>query len=219
MTTATETISCIQDRDDVMRDTVQHVRRVQELTGDVTASITRQVARHDETKFSDSEWPHFVDATSQLKGLTYGSPEYRDAIAALKPALDHHYSVNRHHPEHFQEGVGGMTLVDLVEMLADWRAATERHADGDMWKSLTINAGRFNIAPQLQRILANTVAAMEWASDGTCRDAAAPLRDGEFRAGDRDCEIIGHWAEDGTPYTITVPHQLRETFLEILNSL
>jgi hypothetical protein len=54
--------------------------------------------------------------------------------------LKHHYSHNRHHPEFFgEDGVDGMTLVDLIEMLADWKAATERHDDGDLAKSLEIH--------------------------------------------------------------------------------
>ena len=50
-----------------------------------------------------------------------------------------------------------MTLVDLVEMLCDWAAATERHADGDIIKSLEINGERFGMTEQLATILENTV--------------------------------------------------------------
>jgi hypothetical protein len=54
--------------------------------------------------------------------------------------LKHHYAYNRHHQEFFgEDGVDGMTLVDLIEMLPDWKAATERHDDGDLAKSLEIH--------------------------------------------------------------------------------
>lgn len=52
--------------------------------------------------------------------------------------------------------INHMTLIDLIEMLCDWVAAVERHADGDIEKSLTINQERFHISPQLQQILKNT---------------------------------------------------------------
>lgn len=39
----------------------------------------------------------------------------------------------------------------------DWKAATERHADGDILKSLEINRVRFGISDQLAQILQNTV--------------------------------------------------------------
>jgi Family of unknown function (DUF5662) len=63
--------------------------------------------------------------------------------------LKHHYEANRHHPGHFDDGVNGMTLVDVIEMLADWKAATERRADGDLAKSLEIQRERFSLCDQL----------------------------------------------------------------------
>ena len=48
----------------------------------------------------------------------------------FKPAIDHHYANNRHHPEHWPNGINDMTLMDLIEMLADWKAATARNKNG-----------------------------------------------------------------------------------------
>lgn len=42
-------------------------------------------------------------------------------------------------------------------MFIDWKAATERHADGDIIKSIEINKNRFKISDQLIKILLNTV--------------------------------------------------------------
>ena len=47
-------------------------------------------------------------------------------------------------------------------MLCDWKAATLRHDDGDIQKSLDINAERFKLSPQLKQILKNTVEEMKW---------------------------------------------------------
>lgn len=55
------------------------------------------------------------------------------------------------------DGINGMTLIDLIEMMCDWKAATLRHADGDIYKSLEINAERFKYSPQLKQILKNTI--------------------------------------------------------------
>jgi hypothetical protein len=49
-----------------------------------------------------------------------------------------------------------MTLIDLVEMLADWRAAGERNKDGNIRKSIAVNSSRFKLSPQLRTILENT---------------------------------------------------------------
>jgi hypothetical protein len=71
-------------------------------------------------------------------------------------ALDHHYKTNRHHPEHFENGIMGMTVIDLCEMLADWKAATLRHDNGDIFKSIDINQIRFGYSDELKQIFINT---------------------------------------------------------------
>lgn len=50
-----------------------------------------------------------------------------------------------------------MTLMDLVEMFYDWKAATERTKDGDMERSIDINSERFNMSEQLTKIFRNTL--------------------------------------------------------------
>jgi hypothetical protein len=49
-----------------------------------------------------------------------------------------------------------MNLIDLVEMLCDWKAASERHNDGNIKKSIEINTARFGLSWQLAKILENT---------------------------------------------------------------
>ena len=98
----------------------------------------------------------FAEYTDQLKNLEYNSEEYKASLAALKPALDHHYATYRHHPEHFADGVNDMNLIDLCEMIADWKAASERQNNGNLIKSIEINAKRFGIDAQLKQILLNT---------------------------------------------------------------
>ena len=95
--------------------------------------------------------------TPKLKSSTYGSEEYKKFLEELKPALDNHYKENRHHPEHFENGIKGMTLVDLIEMLCDWCAAVERHSDGNILKSIEINQKRFGYSDELKQILINTL--------------------------------------------------------------
>lgn len=97
-----------------------------------------------------------------LRGLTYGSPEYKAELDKMRPTIDLHYKRNSHHPEHYANGIDGMCLLDLVEMLCDWRAATQRHADGDLRKSLVINQERFKMSPQLVSILKNTAVRLGW---------------------------------------------------------
>lgn len=57
--------------------------------------------------------------------------------------------------------VRSMSLLDLLEMLCDWKAATMRHADGDIRRSVEINQKRFGYSDELKRILLNTLGVIE----------------------------------------------------------
>lgn len=151
---------------DSTSDTLKHSLRVGALMGDPIKELIDRSVRHDLSKTEDPELKIFNEYTPKLKTTTYGSPEYKAHLAGMAEALAHHYANNRHHPEHFSSGVTGMTLVDLLEMLADWRAATERHADGDLRASLEIQRERFGISDQLAQILENTAAHFGWLDTG-----------------------------------------------------
>jgi hypothetical protein len=128
----------------------------------VKDNLRLRAFRHDDSKLKSPEKECFDEVTGALKALTYGSLEYKEQLAKLKPALDHHYANNSHHPEHYDNGIDGMSLLDLIEMLCDWKAAGERHADGSMQRSLTVNQSRFKISEQLQSILWNTAQELGW---------------------------------------------------------
>ena len=150
-------------RDDVIRSTASHIRRVGELVADCTHDLTKRAVVHDASKWSAEEWPYFEEATPKLAGLTYGTPEYKASLQSIRPAIDHHNAANAHHPEHHADGINGMSLLDLLEMLCDWKAAGERHADGGcIVRSLTHNRERFGITPQLEQVLLNTAKQLGW---------------------------------------------------------
>jgi hypothetical protein len=56
--------------------------------------------------------------------------------------------------------VRAMTLLDLVEMLCDWLAATRRHDDGDIHRSIDMNQERFGYSDELKAILHSTVSGL-----------------------------------------------------------
>jgi hypothetical protein len=136
--------------------TKEHIANVQKFIKIFTNALTERGVNHDLTKLDDPELSLFVEYTPKLASCTYGSEKYKEFLSGLKPALDHHYAKNRHHPEHYRDSVNDMTLVDLVEMFCDWKSATLRHHDGNLLKSIEINAKRFNIDKQLESIFRNT---------------------------------------------------------------
>lgn len=136
--------------------TFRHIERVRNLINLFVVKMLERAEKHDQSKLVSPELEYFAEYTDKLASLTYGSPEYKSSLAAIKPALDHHYANNSHHPEHYKNGVDDMSLLDMVEMLLDWKASSERHNDGNIHKSIEINGTRFNMSPQLVKILENT---------------------------------------------------------------
>lgn len=140
----------------VNHDTWRHINRVQQLMSKVVAELIQRMVNHDQSKLEHPEVEYFAEYTHLLRESTYGSEEHKKLCQKLQPALEHHYANNSHHPEHFKCGINDMTLIDLLEMIVDWKAASERHNDGNILKSIEINGNRFNISPQLIQIFENT---------------------------------------------------------------
>ena len=143
-------------------DTKIHISTVRGNMLKIISEIALRAETHDKTKMSEDEVKYFDEYTPKLAGCTYGSDEYKQYLSELKPALDHHYSIERHHPEHFENGIRGMNLIDLIEMFCDWYAATLRHNDGDLLKSIDINQKRFGYSDDLKAILVNTYKDIFW---------------------------------------------------------
>lgn len=143
--------------------TVKHIARVQSLIGSVVDQLLKRADVHDQSKFDDVElWPlarmqELIDTEGQAP---YGSPEYKRRTDMLGPMTKHHYANNSHHPEHYPNGVNGMDLLDLIEMVCDWKAASERGEESSIGLAHSIE--RFKIEPQLAEILANTIKRQGW---------------------------------------------------------
>lgn len=138
-------------------ETYKHIKKVRSYLDRFIQELLHRGENHDNSKFEEPELSIFAENTSKLKDTEYGSEKYKQLLEEVKPAIVHHYSKNRHHPEHWVNGVNDMTLIDLLEMLADWKAATERNKDGNIRKSIEINAQKYNMSPQLKMIFENTV--------------------------------------------------------------
>ena len=137
-------------------ETIKHIERVRYYLRIMTDKLTNRGVIHDKTKLESPEVELFTEFTPCLAELKYGSEEYKENLAGLKPALEHHYANSRHHPEHFSKGINDMNLIDIMEMLCDWKAAGERQRDGNLLKSIELNAQRFGYDDQLKQIFINT---------------------------------------------------------------
>ena len=141
-----------------IKDLVQHKQWVAEKMQAAANELSGRAAVHDNSKFSPEEFEPYEEAFPNLQKYAYGTEELRAELRKIKPAIHHHFSVNRHHPEYFGEnGINGMNLIDVLEMVCDWMAASKRSQTG-IDKGLEINKERYGISDQLFEIIKNTVA-------------------------------------------------------------
>lgn len=147
-----------------LADTFEHVKHVNHYIHLFVRELLDRADTHDDSKFEEPELSIFAELNGELEKTPYYaedgknmSEEYKDLLEKAKPALDHHYSCNRHHAQFHKNGIDDMDLVDLIELIADWNAATKRNKNGNIRKSIEINGSRYNISPQLLNILTNTV--------------------------------------------------------------
>lgn len=148
-------------KDDCIRDTKEHISQVREFMLMFAQELIQRALVHDQSKLESPEVEIFTEYTPKLRNSTYGTDEYKKNLEGMKWALEHHYMNNSHHPEHYEGGIKDMTLADIVEMMCDWKAATLRHADGDIYKSIGINKERFGYSDDLYHIFRNTALMFE----------------------------------------------------------
>lgn len=172
-------------KEDCIRDTKEHISQVREFMMIVVNQLIQRALVHDTSKLESPEVEIFTEYTPKLKHSTYGSEEYKGFLKGMGVALEHHYAHNSHHPEHYKKYVCNgcfkefnvmpnhcdvcmysqfqeeaditqMDLLDIVEMFCDWKAATMRHTDGDIVKSIELNKKRFRYSDDLEQIFRNT---------------------------------------------------------------
>lgn len=150
-------ISVKESKYDSSETTSRHINIVRRVVQKLTAEIIKRGENHDASKFQEPEKSQLDYYIPLLKKVAFGSPEYDKLNNQRKKdiGLLHHFQVNRHHPEHFENGIKDMTLVDILEMFCDWYASSTR-SDTGFLDGLKYNAERFHMSDDLRQIFENT---------------------------------------------------------------
>lgn len=124
-------------------EVTKHKWEVFKQLGKVCINLLTRGVVHDLSKYLDDEAIGFAKYTDILKGLTYGSDEYKEVMDEFRDVIETHYSRNSHHPEYYDGTLDKMGLLDIIEMVCDWKAATKRHDNGSIIDSIYKNQNRF----------------------------------------------------------------------------
>jgi hypothetical protein len=138
----------------------RHNRAVSRILIQIALRLFFEGVVHDKDKLFTGikeVWDRFTPR----KKLVYGSREYYEHLAGMDPARQEHYRLADHHPEHFPNGVNGMTLVGLCVYFADNVDTCRQHGDGNIANSFRINERRHKYGKVLEDIFINTARELE----------------------------------------------------------
>lgn len=138
---------------------LEHKKLVARHLQRVATALFQRAVEHDYSKFTPEEFAPYEHALPRFEAAEYGSEEYKAVCKSIEPAIAHHFQENSHHPEHFPDGINGMNLLDVIEMVCDWMAAAKRVPDGVL--RLDLQRERFGIDNQLFGMIARTVEYLE----------------------------------------------------------
>lgn len=157
----------------------EHQLAVRRHINNVIGELWCRYQDHDKSKLEEPEFSIFDKHFGNLSKVEYGSQAYTDQMGLVGEAIAHHYSVSRHHPEFHSEGVNGMSLIDLIEMLCDWMAATSYGPNGNIRKSIEFNTQRFELSDQMVCVFKNTASWLEECAAAARRCSAPDDQEGE----------------------------------------
>ena len=137
----------------------EHKQRVSYYLNLLIHSLQWRSLQHDNSKLEPEEFDAYSSQMDEFCTHEFGSPGYVKAKETIADAVNHHYMCNSHHPEHYSNGIDGMDLVDVIEMICDWKAATTNNpkAPGTMQKSFDYAVAKYGITPQLANVILNTI--------------------------------------------------------------
>jgi len=135
---------------------IKHRNSVKNKLNFLSKEIKKRGEEHDLSKLQQPELNWLIQMDKEPK-YKYGTPEYFEKMKRWQKFFTHHYTNNRHHPDHFKLGILEMTLVDLCEYIADIISYyDEMHVD-DALKTIKDQKERFGFDEQLSQILKNTL--------------------------------------------------------------
>lgn len=142
---------------------LRHVTLLAHAMAHVTGDLEARARIHDLSKLTGAELPGFARLSAAVRGLKYGTQEYRDAMAEHKAVGDAHANGNSHHPEYHLQTCADrspttMGWLDIVEMVCDWWAASRTYGPGgDFRRSVHVGLDRWDWSTH-QQWLINQVA-------------------------------------------------------------
>jgi len=140
----------------------KHIAYIRENINKVMRELSERALHHDDSKWSEQERPLYEKSDEAVNFYGKEIKSYEELLKItnpiVAPAIEHHFKVSRHHPEHYKYGINDMNLIDIIEMVCDWHSSAKTRG---LPLDCKFNYERFGIDKQLQSIIENTLKFLE----------------------------------------------------------
>jgi hypothetical protein len=130
---------------------LRHQALVRKYLLQLAKALEARALVHDLSKLQLDEFSGFVEIQQIARQHKLDSPEYKASIN--HQAVQLHLARNPHHPEYHDDGIYDMSLLDLIEMVTDWKAAGETYGKTSLEESLPIQKERFKMTDEQYRLI------------------------------------------------------------------
>lgn len=144
------------EANDTVQSVIRHKEAVRKRLNWLAENLKHRAEIHDNSKLQVPEILWLIQMDREPK-YTYGTPEYFEKMNRWQKFFDHHYKENRHHPNHFPNGISDFTLADLCEFVIDITSYYDQLHPENAIQTVEAQANRFELDPQLVQILKNTL--------------------------------------------------------------
>lgn len=133
----------------------KHRNIVSNLINLLIMELHKKAETHDQSKLESPEAEIFAYYPDFIEKSNYMSEEYKSLLKEYNSGIEHHFQNNSHHPEHFKNGINDMNLIEIIEMLCNWKANLK---DGENIEDMIKKYKKiYRISNELTNILLNTV--------------------------------------------------------------
>lgn len=135
---------------------LNHIKKVQNKICKLIVALSIRLQEHDKSKLEEPEFSLWKKIDEEPR-YPYGSKKYKEKIERYHELFEMHYNKNPHHPEHFQNGISDMTIIDLAEMLCDWISYKDNIRVTEAIDMVEKQSKRFGYSDEIKDMLINTL--------------------------------------------------------------
>jgi len=147
----------------ISKNIEEHRQKVFNALDNFASAIDNRAVTHDVTRYDPSE-------------IGLGEPE---ESPAYKMALEQHLTRNSYYPSFYEGGFDEMTMLDMLEFLAEIKASSEE-AGIDFLESLDDMKDNFSISESNYKLLLRTAEDLGWTQAQNIRQLYAITQDQTF---------------------------------------